>query len=86
MAIYTRWGDEVVLNQYHGKQTVVGYPHPLMLVSGRYVKEDAHVTGYWFAAFLKADGGINEIEETIEHLPEVELDGDKLSSAIRQAT
>ncbi len=82
--IYTRFGTEVELLAYCGKHQPKGFSVPLMLLHVRHRDDDSE--GYQFAAFLKADGGINAIESAVDALPEVTLTGKALKAALKDAS
>lgn len=81
--IYSRWGCELELTAYCGKHKLPEFALPLMLVMAK--RKDDGKTCYYFAAFLRADGGLKEIEEAIAALPEVELMPDELQKAVKDA-
>lgn len=83
MAIFTRWGDEVTITAYCGKQQPKWATVPLMLVQVRY-KEDGRER-YHFAINFRADNGINEIHAAVDAAPEVTLSPKELKAALKQA-
>ncbi len=84
--IFSCWGTPLTPLAYCGKHERKAYPAPMMLVRVRFNYPDmAPETGYVYAHTLKADGGLNEIEDAIADLPEVELAGAELQEALRDA-
>lgn len=65
--LYDRWGNTLVINGFLGEVHPDGYNAPVRLVEISYTDPsgDPINTTYRFAEFLKADGGINEIDEAV---------------------
>lgn len=81
--IYTRWESKVEIIQYNGLQTMPGFNGKMTLVKVKFDYDGS--TGYRFAEFLKTNSGINEIVSETNNAPFVELSGDDLDTAIKEA-
>lgn len=81
MAIYSRWGEEVHLIAFCGRHKPHWAANELCVLKGEYVEDKE--TRYFTYSSLKADGGINEIEEVVKDLPEIKLEGKELRKAMQ---
>ncbi len=83
MAIYTRWGHTITLVAKCGKHLHLnGGKVKARLVM---VEENGH-DGFEFLEFLRADGGLSELESTHESLKTLDLRGESLTRAIEIAS
>lgn len=80
--IFSRFGNDVEIVAYCGKHKPPGIASRLVLVKLRY--NDGGFR-YGFATYLRADGGLEEIDAAVDKAPHVTLEGDELEKAIAQA-
>jgi hypothetical protein len=82
--IYTRFGNSVEVLADCGEHRPTGWKYAARILKVRWREEDDG-EGYVFAPFLRADGGIKEIEKAIEAAPKVELTAAEAGYAINRA-
>ena len=82
MAIYTRWGEEVTVVENNGIHQPRELNGKVTLVKLKYQDGEAR---YYFAEFLRADGGWLTISRAAKEAPVVVIKGKALKEAIRQA-
>jgi len=85
MAIYSNFGCEIEINGYCGKHK----PRNGSMMTAdlvRAFRKDDGATRYYFTAYLRADGGINAIDDAVAAAPKIELTGAELRTAIEQAS
>lgn len=86
MAIHTRWGNTVKVLRYAG-EVHVRNGLTLHLIRARITSRDGSETSdhYRFLEYLKADDGWQEIHQAAATAPRMELKGEALKFAIRDA-
>lgn len=80
--INSRFGSEVELIAYCGEDGIP--PCTRSLIKGRRVEDDA--VRFYFAEYLKADGGSKEISEAIARLPKLDLSPQEFMQAVEEAS
>jgi hypothetical protein len=81
MAIYQKFGSPITITAYCGKHKAPWSLGPMVLVRVKYADDGSE--GYQFAANLRADGGILEIDAAVDAAPEIKLKRDELAAAIK---
>lgn len=84
--LYHRFGAELEIVGNCGVQPIGDSIHAFTL-SLVYVKlnNGSNRNKFMWAETLRADNGIDEIQSAIAHAPKMELTGDELTAAIKQA-
>lgn len=81
MAIFTRWGNQIEVTGYCGKHRP-DKTYEFVLLRCRF--EDGVERHLWMYT-LKANGGLNEIEEAACLAPEIKLSPEELKKAMKEA-
>jgi hypothetical protein len=83
MAIYTRWGSQVIIVKDHGKVEAPWISSAsVRLVTVRF--EDNSLQ-FYFTIGLRANDGINEIEAATDAAPKAKLNKEELAKAMAEA-
>lgn len=80
--IYDRTGATIEILDFCGRHERPNHPGESILLR---VRRPSRIIGYEWEENLKADGGVEEIDEEIDLAPEVALGGDDLAEAMREA-
>lgn len=80
--INSRFGSEVELTAYCGEDGIP--PCTRSLVKARRVEDGA--IRFYFAEYLKADGGSKEITEAVAKLPKLDLSPQEFIEAVEEAS
>lgn len=87
--IYTRMGAKARVVGHCGQHTPMLYRAPVTLLKLEWLDDETEKpTGkfrFYFQEFLKADGAWKEICDAAEAAPKIELKGEELKKAIKEA-
>jgi len=82
--IYTKFGSPCTILAYAGKHQPKHFQSPVMLAKIRH--DDDGSEGFYFPIFMRADGGINEIDAAVDAAPEITLGSVELKAALKEAS
>lgn len=78
--IFSRFGCKLTITADCGEHKAKGFPRPVQVV--RATRADDGAECYYFAHFLRADGGFGEIQTSINAATKIDLTKAELKTAL----